>query len=171
MLFTKVRVEDALLAARKLASEITGQCSQSANGLFSNVYVGKTEVVKVNVNAYADAYLDYVKAIRPIMGVNKHVPVIKQAYLFDDGINTTAAYRMEKLTSVEGREFADRFATTLKGWMRLVKAPTTQWQQVVNVTVNVLHEADAGLDIHSGNFMLRGKTWVLTDPLSFKGRN
>lgn len=170
-------------AADEEARRITGAQTTSGSGYFSTCYVGRGRACKVVANVNKDGYLTYLKAIAPIMGSNPHVPNVWRVIVFegevqvDEGTEpqSSALVEMEVLTHSAryhgdagdedraGDVFTER---VLRKWRNHeAYPPTYHWSELWAI-IETLHE-DWGMDLHSGNVMLRGTTWVLTDPLSF----
>lgn len=171
----RMRVADsALSTADAEARRLTGAQCTSGSGYFSTCYTGRGCAVKVVANVNKDGYLSYLKAVAPIMGTNPHVPNVWQVIVFDDGEEQAAIVQMEVLKHSaryygddgERDRAGDRFVPLLKRWHRGEdNPPTHHWAELMEVLYHLNN--DWMCDLHSGNVMLRGTTWVLTDPLSF----
>jgi hypothetical protein len=179
--------KDAEKAAKEMINAQHKKMKFLGSGCYGSVYGAKDSdvVYKIGKVSSNKPYLSYIKVLAKQKKHNPYTPkVYGVRYIKDQRGMTVFVVAMEKLTALPrdmydvasyfegeleygGNDDSKQDAEKVLGIVR--KVPK-QLNEAMSILRNAFDEAggkwDANWDLHEGNFMMRGKQVVCTDPLS-----
>ena len=166
-------------AAEQLVKDQPGQWDCIGSGVYGTVYgcKGKDWVYKVSKVSCNKPYLSYIKQLSKLTAHNPYTPEIYGVRIYEGDDNDDGfVVAMERLSSLNGAgrtrawAFKDFMEDTSMSkdfavlGIRLDVPPSIA--ELTKVLKAAKKQSRGGWDLHMGNFMMREKQLVVTDPLA-----
>lgn len=148
-------------------------------GCYSAVLSAKNtlNVIKIGSDV-ADPCLDFYSRVVNKFPDNAHIPQLYSVYI--DNISNYYVLVMEKLEAIEPKDYevcdlcreycegyldSDEFIIACDNYLDYIPNPSKMLELLKKIK-KLANKLDVKIDMHHGNFMLRGNVLVVTDPWS-----
>lgn len=162
-----------------------GRLKHFGSGCYASVYGSKKSniVYKVGLVEKNDGYMAYLKVLQKQRVQNPYLPKIHGVRIYTNGRDSYYVAALEKLKELPYNMYSivDAFEEACKDWMcdesisagrkKLGIKTVVIYPKYLKEALDVIRTAkkssrNIGYDLHDGNFMMRGKQVVITDPLA-----
>lgn len=181
----KIRVKGSgYQAAVQLIEDQPGDWGKIGSGVFGTVYGCKDKdwVYKVGNLNDNTGYLSYLNQLSTLEEHNPYTPEIYGVRFYKGTTSSAFVVAMERLTPMPQRgrgkvwALSDFIEGSANSDMKRIKdlqelGVKVEFPKPLEEVIELLHQAKkkskwASWDLHMGNFMMRGKQLVITDPLA-----